>query len=100
MSTNVVKTYRKLPVEIQAMQYLGTWECISELRKFGGDLSDRELIFPEQPSGEPIIKTLEGDMKVSYGDYVIKGINGEMYPCKPDIFCKTYDEVCSRAPRV
>jgi hypothetical protein len=39
------------------------------------------------------IKTLEGYMTASYGDYIIKGVNGEFYPCKPDIFAKTYEEL-------
>lgn len=39
------------------------------------------------------IKTLEGTMKANKGDYIIKGVNGELYPCKPDIFDKTYEEV-------
>ena len=39
------------------------------------------------------IKTLEGTMKAGYGDYIIKGVKGELYPCKPDIFKQTYDEV-------
>jgi len=39
------------------------------------------------------IKTLEGEMTASIGDFVIKGVNGEFYPCKPDIFKKTYEEV-------
>lgn len=40
-----------------------------------------------------IIPTLEGDMKASVGDYIITGVNGEQYPCKPDIFEKTYEPV-------
>lgn len=39
------------------------------------------------------IDTLEGTMRVDYGDYIIKGIQGEFYPCKPDIFEQTYEEV-------
>lgn len=39
------------------------------------------------------IETLEGDMNASYGDWIIRGVNGEFYPCKPDIFEKTYDRV-------
>ena len=39
------------------------------------------------------IDTLEGVMRASYGDFIIKGVNGEFYPCKPDIFEKTYEEV-------
>lgn len=40
-----------------------------------------------------LIETLEGKMKGGYGDYIIKGVEGEIYPCKPDIFHKTYEEV-------
>ena len=42
---------------------------------------------------EIVIHTLEGDMKASIGDYIITGVNGEQYPCKPDIFEKTYEAV-------
>ena len=46
-------------------------------------------------SGVPriYIKTLEGDLHASVGDYIIKGVNGEFYPCKPDIFKQTYEEI-------
>lgn len=44
-------------------------------------------------SKELIIKTLEGDMKASIGDWIITGVDGEQYPCKPDIFKKTYEPV-------
>ena len=40
-----------------------------------------------------VIHTLEGDMEASIGDHIIKGVNGEFYPCKPNIFAKTYEEV-------
>ncbi|MFM9596855.1 hypothetical protein ACKI1O_46745, partial [Streptomyces scabiei] len=43
--------------------------------------------------GELIIYTLEGDMKASVGDFIIKGVHGEFYPCKPDIFEETYEGV-------
>jgi hypothetical protein len=43
--------------------------------------------------GGIIISTLEGDMIANTGDYIIKGVNGEFYPCKPDIFKKTYEPV-------
>ena len=46
-----------------------------------------------QTDKEMIIHTLEGDMKASIGDYIITGVNGEQYPCKPDIFFKTYENV-------
>lgn len=44
-----------------------------------------------QTGKEVVIHTLEGDMKASPGDYIITGVNGEQYPCKPDIFEKTYE---------
>lgn len=49
-----------------------------------------------QTDEEVIIHTLEGDMKAMPGDYIITGINGEKYPCKPDIFYKTYDEIIDK----
>ena len=51
------------------------------------------IIEAYQTDKEIIIHTLEGDMKASVGDYIITGINGEQYPCKPDIFEKTYESV-------
>ena len=75
--------YRKKPVEIEAIQWDGT---LLELTGFAGDAV---LV----TNGCVYIRTLEGDMRLSKGDYVIKGINGEFYPCKPDIFQKTYEKV-------
>ena len=46
-----------------------------------------------QTNTEMIIHTLEGDMLASIGDYIITGVDGEQYPCKPDIFEKTYELV-------
>lgn len=46
-----------------------------------------------QTDEEMIIHTLEGDMKASPGDWIITGVNGEQYPCKPDIFEKTYQQI-------
>ncbi len=51
------------------------------------------IIEAYQTTEELIIPTLEGDMKASIGDYIITGIHGEQYPCKPDIFKETYEEV-------
>lgn len=45
------------------------------------------------PNGLPGIKTLEGTMEISDGDYIIKGVHGEFYPCKPNIFHETYELV-------
>lgn len=46
-----------------------------------------------QTDSEVVIHTLEGDMLASPGDYIITGVDGEQYPCKPDIFAKTYEPV-------
>lgn len=77
--------YRKKPVVIEAVQYDGFHT--GYLNEFCGDKI-------KEPVGElPFICTLEGNMKISKGDFVIKGVNGEFYPCKPDIFEKTYEKV-------
>lgn len=77
--------YRKKPVVIEAMQFNG--ENSREIRTW---MKDGE---PEGWENESImrIETLEGTMSANKSDWVIKGINGEFYPCKPDIFEKTYD---------
>lgn len=78
--------YRKKPVEIEALQYTG--ENMDELRAFvPNDWRDNRI---NQPLG---IKTLEGVMTISEGDYIIKGIKGEFYPCKPDVFELTYEKI-------
>ena len=76
--------YKKKPVVIEAVQY--TKHNKDKLIEFLGLSKEYNL-------DVLIIKTLEGDMKASYGDYIIKGVKGEFYPCKPDIFKETYEEV-------
>lgn len=78
--------YRKKPVVIHAIQWTG--ENHRELREF------TKLNFGASDNGNCIVKTLEGEHIASIGDYIIKGIKGEFYPCKPDIFEMTYDLVC------
>ena len=76
--------YRKKPVEIEAIQL--TPLNLPNVEEFvGGDLS--------VVNGEAIIATLEGAMRASIGDFIIRGVQGEFYPCKPDIFEQTYDKV-------
>lgn len=76
--------FRKKPVIIEAVQL--TPLSLSEVEEFvGGDLEVR--------GGEVIIATLEGAMHASPGDWIIRGVQGEFYPCKPDIFEQTYEEV-------
>ena len=80
--------YRKKPVVIEAVQYQRE-ENIAECLSFCGN----ENLKYNPQTNEYEISTLEGNMVVSKGDYIIKGINGEFYPCKPDIFEKTYELV-------
>ena len=78
-----VQKARKKPVVIETIQVNAF--NINEVEKFvGGDFGKNE-------KGQDVIATLEGAMIVSMNDHVIKGVNGEFYPCKPDIFAKTYD---------
>ena len=80
----MIKKYRKKPVVIEAIQWIGN--NLSEIDKFiGRTVDNKETTL--------VIHTVEGDMEASIGDYIIKGVNGEFYPCKPDIFDKTYEEV-------
>lgn len=86
----MIQTYRKKPVEIQAVklempstpQEIASW-CKGNVCGVG---AVGQNVWIEIP-------TLEGTMKAQYGDYIIKGIEGEFYPCKPDIFNKTYEVV-------
>lgn len=78
--------YRKKPVTIEAVQYNGTNKV--EIQQFMGRYLDENSVMSTL-----IIPTLEGDHIASCGDYIIKGVNGEFYPCKPDIFWKTYERV-------
>lgn len=89
--------YRKKPVEIEAFKYDGdlkgrdgkyycpTW---AELAFENGT-----IFYGGQPPVELYINTLEGTHHVSVGDYIIQGVKGELYPCKPDIFEATYETV-------
>lgn len=81
--------FRKKPVVIEAVQYTG--KNFQEIMKFAKD-SGRE--FGEDFLGDKMtIKTLEGKMTANKNDWIIKGIKGEFYPCKPDIFEQTYEPV-------
>lgn len=75
--------FRKKPVVIEAVQF--TLHSFDEVEAFvGGDMGkDKE--------GNTVVATLEGAMKVSLNDWIIKGVKGEFYPCKPDIFAATYE---------
>ena len=82
-----MKKYRKKPVEVEAIQWTG--ENIDDVFSFVGgtidEWSENDLTIT--------IGTLEGNHLATLGDYIIKGIADEFYPCKPDIFRATYEEV-------
>ena len=84
-----MKEYRKKPIVISATQWLGTKASFDEIMDMGlknwepGPIGSQEFF----------ITTLEGPMCVSKFDYVIRGVAGEFYPCKPTIFFATYEEV-------
>ena len=86
-----MKRYRKKPLVIEAVLVPSkAEECYvirDHLRTRGADI---DLCYNQQGMA---IKTLEGTMIASCGDYIIKGVKGEFYPCKPDIFEMTYEEV-------
>lgn len=84
--------YRKKPVVVEAMEFgFDPLEEIMEWLRAGGVNFDYKGVGGKIE--ELQIGTLEGKMRVSYGDYIIKGVKGEFYPCKPDIFEQTYEEV-------
>ena len=76
--------YRKKPVVIEAIRFIGSnYEEVREFISQNTLCSDSSIVIP----------TLEGDMVAQKGDYIIKGVQGEFYPCKPDIFKETYEKV-------
>ena len=90
--------FRKKPVVVEAIQWDGAESSIMKLFEFMGELPHA----PDDPhvhtgigytpaDGKTYIPTLEGTMTASPGDWIIKGVSGEFYPCKPDIFEKTYE---------
>lgn len=99
--------FRKKPVTIEAVQL--TWKTWDDVCEFTGG-----IISPTNPARsvdtfsdtcgelspyiELTIPTLEGDHTAKHGDWIIKGIKGEFYPCKPDIFAATYDPVEETEP--
>lgn len=82
--------YKKKPVVIEALQFVDKVDRVAELSEF---MDNQELVVNYENPNNPVMKieTLEGVMTASEGDYIIKGVNGEFYPCKPDIFEKTYE---------
>ncbi len=77
--------FRKKPVVIEAIQWNGTEASFADIGEFMGGH------YPYLDKDKLLIITLEGTHFASIGDWIIKGIKGEFYPCKPDIFEQTYE---------
>ena len=86
------KQYRKKPVVIEAIRYSGRnkEEIIGWVTSFPTPRFD---ISWSAANNSLYIGTLEGDMRAKPGDYVIRGVAGEFYPCDPEVFAQTYEEV-------
>lgn len=80
---SLTQRYRKVPVVIDAVQL--TWENRDEVAEW----CDAVVVWSD--ADHILIKTLEGTMNAHIGDWVIRGVKGEFYPCKPDIFASTYE---------
>ena len=92
----MIKRYRKKPVAIEAIQFTRkNWGRVVEFTKGKA----RDLTIERRPDGKAtcIVDTLEGFHIANEGDYIIKGVKGEFYPCKPDIFVQTYEEVANES---
>ena len=91
--------YRKKPVVVEAMLVAAPFEMVADwsgaaIVRWG---SNTHAVVESDVIGLDIA-TLEGVMRANLGDYIIKGVHGEFYPCKPDIFAETYDSVDKLTP--
>lgn len=84
--------YVKKPVVIDAIQFFDDSERLLEIQEF---MNNKNVIVNYNDRNNPKIRieTLEGTMEGNIGDYIIKGIKGEFYPCKPDIFAASYSKI-------
>ena len=98
---NMITKYKKKPVIIEAIQLKGDSKTIKECLEFMGQSVNEDLTIERNKFEDYClivnekgmkISTLEGEMTASINDYIIKGIKGEFYPCKPDIFEQTYEQ--------
>lgn len=87
------RRYRKKPVEIEAVQFRGSSTDIAHIQRW---IDGDEYVAPGMRTADRksmMIETLEGLLKARPGDWIIRGVHGEFYPCKPDIFEATYEPV-------
>ena len=86
--------FRKKPVVVEAVQFLPAQKYLDGIMRLAAEGYRRvDLLTMEGAYPQLFIDTLEGRMEARIGDWIIKGVNGELYPCKPDIFEATYERV-------
>lgn len=83
--------YRKKPVVIEAIEYTGS--NLEDVKQWNDEIYESEIDVDGVMVKQMFIPTLEGEMTAQLGDFIIKGVQGECYPCKPDIFAQTYETV-------
>jgi len=89
--------YRKKPVVIEAVRWEG--DNVAEVIIFSTPRpGDERCVCVDEGPREVVIFTLEGEMRATLGDWIIRGVKGEFYPCKPDIFEATYEPVGEEWP--
>lgn len=81
--------FRKKPVVIEAMQFMGPFSVDEMILEWGDPFTD--VASYNVTMNELQIETLEGIHRANHLDWIIKGVKGEFYPCKPDIFAMTYE---------
>ena len=84
--------FRKKPVVIEAVQWTNDGDGGS-LKEILALARNGRVTFAADGTADLIIETLEGDMRANVGDWIIRDVKHEVYPCKPDIFAATYEEV-------
>ncbi len=84
--------YRRKPVEIHAHRLGDDWSADS-MPIWEGVMAKTIILRMDDPKPHAVIHTLEGVMRAEMGDWIIRGVLGEFYPCKPDVFAKVYEPV-------
>ena len=93
--------YRKKPIVVEAVPWTGhnfreIFDFLTNNQKLDSCIYNDGDTFRFDYDGTAVqlyVKTLEGTVLASFGDYIIKGVNGEFYPCKPDVFEKSYEQI-------
>ena len=91
----MIKQYRKKPVVVRAWEFDGTTDSLPQMNHTAHRLRYRgyDRVNDQHFPPTVVVRTLEGDMTAQVGDYIIEGVDGELYPIKADIFAKTYEQV-------